>query len=258
MLPLTISRVARNGIDTITDFSSDDLIVVVAGLTTGTATAGNGLTVTNYGVQANSSGGNTTLYIDTNNIAGADVTIQLNGTYLPGTFTVTNLGGLGVITRTGSGSNVTGTGAGESLVGTADIDTLNGAGGDDTLIGGAGHDQLDGGSGVDFLYGGLGDDVYVVDTQSDLVFEAVGEGTDSVISSVSFYLYDNIENLTLTGTAAFGVGTAQNNVMIGNAEENLLIAWSGNDTLYGGAGAMRSTGSMVTTCCMARRALTTS
>jgi Ca2+-binding RTX toxin-like protein len=124
-----------------------------------------------------------------------------------------------------------------SLTGSA---AINGAGNefDNRLTGNGAANTLDGGGGADNLYGGAGDDTYVVDQQGDLVFEDPGEGTDSVITTVGFYLYDNIENLRL-GTGAgniFGVGNALANTMIGNEGDNLMIGWDGNDLINGGAG----------------------
>jgi Ca2+-binding RTX toxin-like protein len=89
--------------------------------------------------------------------------------------------------------------------------------------------------GADRLIGGSGDDTFLTDVQGDLCFESPGEGTDTVICSASFYLYANIENLTLTGSALFGVGNELDNTLTGNDQENLLIGWDGNDTLSGGA-----------------------
>ena len=63
----------------------------------------------------------------------------------------------------------------------------------------------------------------MVDSTGDQVTELAGEGTDTVLCSVSYTLGDNVENLTLTGTAAInGTGNAGNNVLIGNAAANTL------------------------------------
>jgi Ca2+-binding RTX toxin-like protein len=88
------------------------------------------------------------------------------------------------------------------------------------------------------LTGGGGDDVYIVDTQADVIFEVAGEGRDSVLSSAGFYLYAGVENLTLVSGAGsiFGVGNELDNVLAGNEGDNLLIAGAGSDTLSGGAG----------------------
>ena len=115
--------------------------------------------------------------------------------------------------------------------------TVTGGAGADTLAGLDGDDTLDGGLGDDTLVGGLGDDSYVVDSTGDLLVEQPGEGTDTVVASVSWTLQADIENLTLTGTAATGTGNAADNALTGNAAANLLTGLEGDDTLDGGAGA---------------------
>jgi Ca2+-binding RTX toxin-like protein len=134
--------------------------------------------------------------------------------------------------------NANGGSADDSILGNDVNNVLKGNAGNDTIQGLAGNDTLDGGAGVDKLYGGTGNDTYHVDTQSDLVFENPGEGTDTVNASAGFYLYDNIENLTLDAGAGdiFGVGNALANTMAGNEGANLLIAGGGDDTVHGGAG----------------------
>jgi VCBS repeat-containing protein len=122
----------------------------------------------------------------------------------------------------------------QQIGGTTSADTLTGTVASDVLQGLAGNDTLDGGAGDDLLYGGPGDDLYLVDNSSDMVFENPGEGTDTVVSSASHYLYPNIENLTLTGSAFFGVGNELANVLTGNDQENLLIGGLGSDTVRGG------------------------
>jgi serralysin len=88
------------------------------------------------------------------------------------------------------------------------------------------------------LAGGLGNDVYRVNSSSaPTILENVGEGTDTVVANVSFTLGDNVERLTLTGSAAIdGTGNALANIIRGNAGANSLSGGDGNDKLLAGAG----------------------
>jgi serralysin len=115
-----------------------------------------------------------------------------------------------------------------------------------TLTGGAGNDWLDGMTGADKLLGGLGNDTYVVDNTGDLVTENLNEGVDTVNTTLTYTLGVNVENLTLTGSAAINAtGNTQDNILTGNdaintltggAGNDTLLAWAGNDILVGGAG----------------------
>jgi Ca2+-binding RTX toxin-like protein len=110
---------------------------------------------------------------------------------------------------------------------------ITGNSGANTLTGGAGNDTLNGGTGNDSMNGGLGDDTFVVDSTSDVVTEAAGEGVDLVQSSVTYTLVANVENLTLTGTSAInGTGNALDNIITGNSGTNTLTGGAGNDTYY--------------------------
>lgn len=114
--------------------------------------------------------------------------------------------------------------------------TLIGNNAFNTLTGGSGNDLLDGRGGGDNMIGGTGNDSYVVDNAADFAFELFNQGIDLVTSSVTFTLGADVENLTLTGTAASGTGNILANVIIGNTVANVLTGGDGNDTLDGGLG----------------------
>ena len=132
-----------------------------------------------------------------------------------------------------------------SLRGGSGDDTIFGYGGNDDIAGGPGDDYLAGTegndrfdwdpasrAGNDAMHGEAGDDTYVIDTLSDLVVEAAGEGTDTIWSaqSYSLALLPDVENLFLFGPdAADAVGNARNNLLAGTAGDNLLDGGAGVD-----------------------------
>ncbi|BCO27531.1 hypothetical protein MIZ03_2419 [Rhodoferax lithotrophicus] len=136
---------------------------------------------------------------------------------------------------------------------------------------------LDGEVSLDTLTGGMDNDVYVVDGQytkvasselndcgdsvpverlewtTDTVLESADEGYDVVVSSASFTLTDNVEELRLVFDTATqsthaqygadlvaygqdGVGNELDNVIVGNELNNRLDGGAGADTLIGGLG----------------------
>tara|TARA_R110000868_G_scaffold150689_1_gene374141 strand:- start:31332 stop:37586 length:6255 start_codon:yes stop_codon:yes gene_type:complete len=145
--------------------------------------------------------------------AGLDTVRTVTGTYVLGT-NVENL----IYTGTGNFN-----GTGNSLA--------------NLMIGSRGADRLDGLAGADMLRGGAGNDTYVVDNSADSVIELANQGTDRVLSQVSFVLSDYIETLQLTTSKALnGSGNAIGNTLIGNAGINILDGRGGSDILTGGAG----------------------
>ena len=123
-------------------------------------------------------------------------------------------------------------GAGET-----DDDYLYGGAGHDTLIGGVGSDYLDGGEASDVMVGGTGDDTYIVNSVNDTIYEAAGEGYDTVITNTNYLLNANIEELRLVeGAAINGTGNAIDNLIVGNSSDNILDGVTGADTMIGGQG----------------------
>jgi Ca2+-binding RTX toxin-like protein len=135
-----------------------------------------------------------------------------------------------------------GNGGNDVITGGSVDDTLRGDDGADELVGNAGNDHLIGGAGADYMAGGAGNDTYQVDSAADNLIELSGEGEDVIDASLSYTMPANIEAMHLTGEAVYGVGNAQNNMIVGNGAANELQGLAGDDTLNGGAGIDAMTG----------------
>ena len=145
-----------------------------------------------------------------------------------------------VFTGTGNGlaNEMNGGTTGDTFYGGAGADTLNGNDGDDLLYGEDDNDLLNGGSGIDAMAGGGGSDTYIVNGTGDSVIEAVNEGTDQVLVSLSCYtMTAHVENMTFTGTGNFqGIGNNLGNEITGLAGDDTLDGAGGGDVLNGGLG----------------------
>jgi cyclophilin family peptidyl-prolyl cis-trans isomerase len=178
--------------------------------------------------------------------SGAHVTVNANGTFsydpnhafdslgtgqgVTDSFTYTLANGSLVYGSATVSIGVAGSGgAGPNILGTL---------ADDTLVGTAGNDVIDGLAGADSMRGFGGNDTYYADRQTDVVYEAANDGTDTVIASAGYYLYANIENLTLASFAGnvFGVGNDLDNTITGNGGDNTLLGGAGGDTIHAGDG----------------------
>ncbi|MCB8819467.1 CAP domain-containing protein [Microvirga rosea] len=107
-----------------------------------------------------------------------------------------------------------------------------------TIMGTSGNDVLAGTSGNDAMYGSTGNDTYYINQTGDKAYELAGQGTDTVISTISYSLAGQVvENLTLTGSVNLnGTGNSLGNTLIGNAGANTLSGDAGRDVLNGKGG----------------------
>jgi len=92
-------------------------------------------------------------------------------------------------------------------------------------------------SDIDAFVGTAGNDTFFIDNPLDTVAEQPGGGTDTIEAVISYALPDNVENMTLLGSADLSaIGNTLSNVLTGNAGNNVLDGRGGSDTLIGGTG----------------------
>jgi Ca2+-binding RTX toxin-like protein len=151
-----------------------------------------------------------------------------------------------VIHGNGSGNTLEGRDGHDLIIGHGGSDTLRGGNhndelygseDNDTLEGGSGFDILDGGTGADTMRGGSDSDSYFVDNSGDTVTENANQGIDTVLSTITFTLGANVENLGLQAGAVDGTGNALDNTITGNGNDNEIRGLDGEDLLKGGGGA---------------------
>lgn len=158
----------------------------------------------------------------------------------------------------GAGNDVlAGLDGADVLSGLAGNDILDGGVGDDRLFGGDGEDLLRGGAGDDFLtgeggrnvmIGGLGNDIMQGDGGTPTDFATVdysgagsavtarvnGQGNDGDGGT------DTLSNIDAVIGSAFNdllIGDGNANTFLGGAGADTLLGFGGDDTLIGGAGA---------------------
>ncbi len=105
------------------------------------------------------------------------------------------------------------------------------------LHGSAGNDSFWGDAAVDVaMYGGAGDDIYYLYSPLNRAAEAFGQGTDTIVTWMSYELPDNFENLIVTDSDRYAFGNAMDNIIEGGAGHQTLDGGPGDDVLIGGAG----------------------
>jgi len=107
------------------------------------------------------------------------------------------------------------------------------------IIGNNSANVLDGGGGTDELEGRGGNDQYIVDSASDTITEAGGQGSDTVYARASYTLnagadVEGLQTVDSNGMTAINLtGNETGNLVRGNAGNNILNGGAGNDELTG-------------------------
>jgi Ca2+-binding RTX toxin-like protein len=144
----------------------------------------------------------------------------------------------------GAANVILGRAGDDTIVGRAGADVLFGSDGNDALDGGADSDRLEGGAGNDTLVGGTGDDILDGGTGIDTVdywsaqhglsvdlaasgSNATGEGSDTIIG---------VENVEASGFDDWVSGNGDANLILARSGDDTIFGQGGADTLFGGSG----------------------
>ena len=204
------------GADTVTDLNAGDTLVLEGRRIESMSATANPATLLAGQVAIVAEATKTEIRIGVDSVAGADVTIVLQGSFDASKFQFANLDADGVISY-GGGVSVTGTSADDTLYGSAADDTLNGGTGNDLIIGLRGDDQLDGGDGNDWLKGGAGTENRLVGGPGNDTLE--GTGGESYASYASAPA--GVQASLLAGTASDGQGGTDTLVALTGIEGTL-------------------------------------
>jgi RTX calcium-binding nonapeptide repeat (4 copies) len=115
----------------------------------------------------------------------------------------------------------------DELVGSPQADIIIAGEGNDTLSGGGGNDHLEPGRGADDIAGGDGLDEAGYVGATDPLRLSIGDGANDGAAGENDDIHADIEALA---------GGTRDDVLIGSAGANRLIAYGGQDVLRGGAG----------------------
>lgn len=141
-------------------------------------------------------------------------------------------------------NDLSGAGDDDYIDGGSGNDVLNGGGGIDTLLGNSGDDRIDGGGDADVMDGGAGIDTLTY-SASTAVKVKLGEGSAAQVQSAATALVVNGVNVMLGGNNAEGdsvknfenlVGSAFDDVLVGNSGINKIEGGIGKDNIDGGKG----------------------
>jgi subtilisin family serine protease len=107
----------------------------------------------------------------------------------------------------------------------------------DSLAGGTGADTLEGVDGADTLDGGAGNDLFIISDTFDRIIETAGGGADTIITSVSITMPDQVEAMGIASDVS-GItitGGAGNDMLIGNGLTNNFNGGAGDDVILAGS-----------------------
>lgn len=106
----------------------------------------------------------------------------------------------------------------------------------DSLAGGNGADTLDGADGADTLAGGSGNDLFIISDTYDRIIETAGGGADTIITSISMTMPDQVEAMRIASDVS-GItitGGAGNDMLVGNGLTNTFNGGAGDDVILAG------------------------
>ena len=124
-------------------------------------------------------------------------------------------------------SGLFGAAGNDMLLGSPEGDTIDGGEGNDGVSAGGGDDHLTGGAGADDLAGGDGFDEASYAGATEPLTLTIGDGPNDGAAGENDDIHADIEALA---------GGTRDDVLVGTAGPNRLIAFGGQDVLRGGAG----------------------
>ncbi|HYD70560.1 beta strand repeat-containing protein, partial [Azospirillum sp.] len=245
-----------NGTDRIADIAENEIIRVTGRASTGgTVTDGDGSNVAANSVQVSTSGGVTTLYIDTNGAAGAaELTVTLTGTFAARNFALSGTDITHVVPPIFStGTDNYTDDPGNALTAAAATGTINAG---DTVDAGDGTDTLNatlangettgpatltGWENLNLTVASGATATFDAQNVSASTLKPVGAGAHvitnaSVSVDASGLTGAGTLNATFTGGNVTAIGGAGRDTLSGGSGADTLSGAAGNDLLYGGDG----------------------
>lgn len=139
-----------------------------------------------------------------------------------------------VLAGDGGANKIYGNGGDDWILGRDGADTLHGGSGDDLLNGGAGADHLDGGSGIDTVSYSDSATYVRVDLAAGIGDYSEAEG--DILTGIENVLGSAHDDMALgDGAANKLMGAGGNDALFGFGGDDRLEGGAGNDMLYGGA-----------------------